>query len=66
VVVRQVLLSLEQAPALRLEQRLKAFANYSARRAGAHLVERLVQLGDRIEAIQDVQRLGQCLAMTSR
>ena len=62
LLVRQVLRPLEQTPALVLQQWLAAFAKHAPRLTGVvddhEIVQRLVQFGHHLEAVQDGQRLG--------
>src|SRR6266853_3019654 len=58
----EILFALEHAPARLLEQRLVAVLSHSACFGGADLIQRLVHLGDDVEAVENVQRLGTFLA----
>ena len=54
--------ALEHAPARFLQQRRVAVLGHLARLGGADLIQGLIHLGDDVEAIEDVQRLGTFLA----
>src|ERR1022692_2432416 len=53
----EILLALQDAPAGFFQQRLMAFLCHLAGLGGADVVQRLVHLGDHVDAVQDVQRL---------
>ena len=56
--VLEILAAFEQQPTGLLQDRIAPFASHAARFLGANLVERLVHIGDYVEAVEDVQSLG--------
>jgi len=56
--VFEILTAFEQQPAGFLEDRVAALASHAARFLGAHLVKRLVHIGEDMEAVEDMQSLG--------
>src|SRR5713226_6178066 len=54
----EILFALEHAPTRLLQQRRVALLGHLARLGGADLIQRLIHLGDDVEAVEDVQRLG--------
>jgi len=54
----EILFALEHAPARLLQERLVVVLGHLARLRGADLIQRLIDLGDDVEAVVDMQRLG--------
>ena len=60
--VLEILAAFEQQPARVLEDRVAALAFHATGFLGADLVERLVNIGDDVEAVEDMQSLGASFA----
>src|ERR1019366_4815971 len=54
----EILFALQNAPARFLQQRLMTFRGHLAGLGGADLIQRLIHLGDDVDAVEDMQRLG--------